>query len=52
MVDLPVDLPVDLAVDLDSADLPDLETHLTINPKKFETLGDSFNKDSNGPTTD
>jgi hypothetical protein len=44
-------LPGVLPVDQDSVDLPDPEILSMINPKKSETPGDCFSKDSNAPTT-
>ena len=37
--------------DQDSEELPDPEILSMINPKKSETPGDCFSKDSNAPTT-
>ena len=48
---LPAVLPAVLPVDQDSEDLPDPEILSMINPKKSETPGDCFSKDSNAPTT-
>jgi hypothetical protein len=44
-------LPGVLPAVQDSVDLPDPEILSMINPKKSETPGDCFSKDSNAPTT-